>query len=203
MSAVVGLLALQGDFDRHREAFAELGCETRLVRRPQELDACSHLVIPGGESTTLVRLIDRVGLREPLLDFAAKRPVMGTCAGLILLADRLIEDGCGGHGVEPLRLLDVEVARNGFGRQVDSFTEDLHSLILEDEIPFPAVYIRAPRITAVGGDVDVIARRGDGRADGGEPVGVRYGHLLGLTFHPELTPDRRFHRAFLRLGEAD
>jgi 5'-phosphate synthase pdxT subunit len=194
----VGLLALQGDFDRHRQALAALGRPTRLVRRPAELADCSHLVIPGGESTTLVRLVDRARLREPLRDFAARRPVLGTCAGLILLARSLVDEDRRRHGVAPLGLLDVAVLRNGYGRQIDSFTEDLAVDALNGTRErFRAVYIRAPRITAVGEGVEVLARRDAG----GEPVAVRQGHLMGLTFHPELTDDRRFHAAFLALGE--
>ena len=122
MTGPVGLLTLQGDYEKHRQAFAALGCETFGVRRPAELDSVSCLVIPGGESTTLTRLIDRVGLREPLRAFAAERPVMGTCAGLIMLAGRLEGEERADFGVEPLGLLDCTVQRNAYGRQVDSFT---------------------------------------------------------------------------------
>ena len=196
MTTRVGLLALQGDYARHQEAFAALGCATQTVRRASELADCSHLVIPGGESTTLVRLIDRVGLRQALCDFAGERPVMGTCAGLILLARELVKEAPERHGVTPLGLLDCAVQRNGFGRQIDSFTEGLALDVLDDTgEDFAAVYIRAPRISAVGDEVDVIARRQ------GEPVMLRQGHLLAMTFHPELTADLRIHRAFLRLGE--
>ncbi|MFO7653627.1 MAG: pyridoxal 5'-phosphate synthase glutaminase subunit PdxT [Candidatus Krumholzibacteriia bacterium] len=191
---VVGILALQGDFEKHRQAFASLGRTVRLVRRSGELADCSHLVIPGGESTTLARLVDRAGLRRPLAEFAAKRPVMGTCAGLIMLG-RLAGEDPADHGVATLGLMDVMVQRNGYGRQVDSFTEDLSLESLDGSAePFAAVYIRAPRIAAVGSGVEVVVRRG------AEPVAVRQGNLLGLTFHPELTPDTRVHRAFLQMG---
>jgi pyridoxal 5'-phosphate synthase pdxT subunit len=187
----VGLLALQGDFAKHRQALADLGRASAPVRRPAELAAVGALVIPGGESTALSRLIDRAGLREPLLDFAAAgRPILGTCAGLILLARELVDERHPDwHGVRPLGLLDVAVRRNGYGRQVDSFTE---TLLLEGELggggPSEAVYIRAPRIEAVGAGVEVIGRR-----PGGEVVGVRQGKIIGLAFHPELGGDRRFH----------
>jgi len=192
----VGLLALQGDFEKHQHAFAALGTHTCLVRRPEELLACAGLVIPGGESTTLARLIDRCGMRAPLVNYAASRPVMGTCAGLIMLAGELATEYAGDeptdHGVVPLGLLDCLVQRNGYGRQVDSFSEETSIQPLTgDNEPFAAVYIRAPRILGVGDKAEVVITRDH------EPVAVRQGHLLGLTFHPELTADRRIHRAFL------
>jgi 5'-phosphate synthase pdxT subunit len=179
----------------HRQALAQLGATTTLVRRPAELDGCAGLVIPGGESTTLSRLIDRVGLREPLVQFARQRPVLGTCAGLILLARRLDGEQPGDYGIRPLGLLDCVVQRNAYGRQVDSFSEDISIEILTGSPePFRAVYIRAPRIVAIGDGVEVVAARGD------EPVGVRQGKLLCLAFHPELTRDPRIHAAFLKLA---
>ncbi len=195
MAKPVGLLTLQGDFDKHRLAFAALGRETLDVRRPTELDMVSCLVIPGGESTTLTRLVDRVGLREPLIDFAAANPVMGTCAGLIMLASQLTGEKRIDYGVEPLGLLDCTVIRNGYGRQIDSFTAavDISSLDSSSVDPFPAVFIRAPRITAVGPEIEVLARYRD------EPVIIRQGQLLGMAFHPELTDDLRIHRSFMRL----
>jgi 5'-phosphate synthase pdxT subunit len=194
MDKPVGLLTLQGDFAKHRAAFAALDCATRDVRRPAELAEVSCLVIPGGESTTLTRLIDRHGLREPLRAFAADHAVMGTCAGLILLAARLDDERPEEYGVTPCGLLDCTVRRNAYGRQIDSFTAPVALDVLDgSREPFPAVFIRAPRITAVGADVETVATHE------GEPVVVRQGRLLGLTFHPELTDDLRLHRAFLDL----
>ncbi len=194
MTAPVGLLTLQGDYDKHRQAFAALGRETRGVRRPGELAEVSCLVIPGGESTTLSRLIDRVGLRGPLREFAASHPVMGTCAGLIMMSRELDGETPGDFGVRPLGLLDCTVRRNGYGRQIDSFTADVDiSALAGRGDKFPAVFIRAPRIVAAGPNAEVVATHGN------EPVAVRSGHLLGLTFHPELTSDLRIHRAFLDL----
>lgn len=193
MPLPVGLLALQGDFEKHRQVFARADLQTQLVRRPDELARVGALVIPGGESTTLSRLLDRGGLRGPLSEFiAAGRPVLGTCAGLIMLARGLVDEtDPTWHGVQPLGCLDVTVRRNGYGRQVDSFTESLQLADdLDDGQPCDAVYIRAPRIVDLGPDVEVIARRPDG-----EPVGVRQGQLIGLTFHPELGRDGRFHAA--------
>lgn len=188
----VGLLALQGDYAMHRQALAALGRATALVRRPDELEHVAALVIPGGESTTLSRLIDRGGLREPILALAAAgKPILGTCAGLIMLSRGLEgETQPDWHGVRPLGLLDVTVRRNGYGRQVDSFTEPLR---LEGSLggdgTCDAVYIRAPRVVEVGPRVEVVGRRPDG-----EVVAVRQGRIVGLTFHPELGGDGRFHR---------
>lgn len=193
----IGLLTLQGDYEKHREAFAALGRPTVGVRRPAELAGVSCLVIPGGESTTLTRLVDRVGLREPLVAFAADHPVMGTCAGLIMMAAQTADEKTSDYGVAPLGLLDCTVLRNGYGRQIDSFTAPVSMRGLgEEPADFPAVFIRAPRIVAIGSGVEVMARHGD------EPVAVRQGHRLGLTFHPELTADLRWHRVFLRLVDA-
>lgn len=175
----VGVLALQGDFELHEQALDRLGLAHARVRRTAELDDVRALILPGGESTTMTRLIDRVGLRRPLLDFAASgRPLLGTCAGLILLANRIEEDRAR-HGVEPLGLLDVLVRRNGFGRQVDSFVDEV---ALADGGRAPGVFIRAPRILEAGAGVEVFARWGD------EPVAVRAGNVIGLTFHPEAHP---------------
>jgi len=191
----VGLLTLQGDYEKHQQAFSALGAETIGVRRPGELDRVGSLVIPGGESTTLTRLMDSVGLRQPLLDFAADFPIMGTCAGLIMLSRSLAGENRNDFGVEPLQLLDCQVQRNGFGRQIDSFTADIAIDILDGGTdPFAAVFIRAPRIVTVGPEVDVVAQYN------GEPVAVRSRNLLGMTFHPELTADRRIHQAFLDMS---
>lgn len=196
MTPVVGLLTLQGDYERHRQVFAALGCGTRGVRRPADLEGVGGLVIPGGESTTLSRLLDRAGLREPLRDFAARRPVMGTCAGLIMLASGLEDERRRDHGVVPCGLLDCTVRRNAYGRQIDSFTAPVDIAPLDgSREPFAGVFIRAPRIAGVGAGAEVVARHGV------EPVAVRQGRLLGLTFHPELTADPRIHRAFLGLWD--
>lgn len=191
----VGLLTLQGDYAKHEASFRALGCAVAGVRRPAELDKVRCLVIPGGESTTLSRLIDSAGLREPLRAFARQRPVMGTCAGLIMLADELEGEDPAVHGVRTLGLLDCTVRRNAYGRQIDSFTAPVvFDSLLTAGGPFPAVFIRAPRLVRVGPGVEVLARHG------GEPVAVRQGRLLGLAFHPELTDDLRLHQAFLDLA---
>lgn len=184
----LGVLALQGDYARHREALRRAGHDARLVGDAAALAACDALVLPGGETTTMLRLLQATGLREPLARFAAERPVLGTCAGLILLARRLTDGGR--VPAPPLGVLDVEVERNAYGRQIDSF-QDALALVPIDGGPFPGVFIRAPRIRGVGPGVEITVTRG------GEPVGVRQGRVLGLCFHPELTEDLRLHRYFL------
>ncbi len=190
----VGLLTLQGDFEKHQQAFAALGVETLGVRRPAELGDICALVVPGGESTTLTRLMDRIGLRQPLLEFAVDHPVMGTCAGLIMMSSGLVDEKNSDFGVEPLGMLDCLVRRNGYGRQIDSFSAPVGIDVLEGSShTFDAVFIRAPRIVEVGPLANVVA------VHDGEPVAVRQGNLLGLTFHPELTADGRIHQAFLEM----
>lgn len=192
MNKPVGLLTLQGDFEKHQQVFTSLGVETRKVRRPEELSGVCALVIPGGESTTLTRLMDRIGLRQPLLDFAVDHPVMGTCAGLIMMSSGLVDEKFSDFGVEPLGLLDCRVRRNGYGRQIDSFTAPVDiDLGQSHVVGFDAVFIRAPRIVEVGPRAEVVASLD------GEPVAVRQGRLLGLTFHPELTANGNVHQAFL------
>lgn len=186
----VGVLALQGDFALHAGLLAELGVAVKKVRRPEELGDCDGLILPGGESTTLCKLMRRSGLDEAIVEFAARRPVLGTCAGCILLARELEEAG----GVEPLGLLDITVRRNGYGRQVDSFEATVAGDGLDDAgASAPVSFIRAPRILRVGPALTVWARHD------GEPVAVRDGAIAALTFHPEVTGDPRWHRAWLAL----
>jgi pyridoxal 5'-phosphate synthase pdxT subunit len=181
----VGVLSLQGDYARHRDALAAAGAEPVRVSRPGHLDGLEALVIPGGESTTMLRLLDTTGLRGPLEAFVAARPVLGTCAGLILLARE-----AGALPAPPLGVLDVAVERNAYGRQIDSFCAPVTWSGAAE--PFDGVFIRAPRIRRVGAGVEVVARTADG-----EVVGVRAGRAAGLAFHPELAADRRVHRWFL------
>ncbi|NOT34145.1 MAG: pyridoxal 5'-phosphate synthase glutaminase subunit PdxT [Candidatus Eisenbacteria bacterium] len=185
----MGVLSLQGDFACHRAALEPLGVEVARVTLPADLAALDALVIPGGESTTMLRLMHSNGLRAPLAAFARQRPVLGTCAGLIVLgtsADRLPHP--------PLGALDVTVERNAYGRQLDSFEEVLEVPVLGGA--FHGVFIRAPRIGRLGRGVEVIARRG--RGPRGEVVGVRQRNVIGLTFHPELADDSRLHEWFVR-----
>jgi len=180
----VGVLSLQGDFARHAAVLAGLGVTPVRVSKSAHLAGLAALVMPGGESTTMLRLLAVTGMRAPLERFVRERPVLGTCAGLVLL-------GRGGDGLPapPLEVLDVVVERNAYGRQVDSFSRPVDVPVLGGR--FDAVFIRAPRIRRVGRGVAVVARRE------GEPVGVRAGRVVGLAFHPELTPDSRLHRWFL------
>jgi 5'-phosphate synthase pdxT subunit len=183
----IGLLALQGAFREHRHAFDDLEVETVEVRKPADLDTVDGLVIPGGESTTIRLLLREYGVLPVLRErIAAGFPVMGTCAGMIVLADTV--DGAPYDG---LAGLDIAVLRNAFGRQVDSFEQDLDVPTLGGG-PFHAVFIRAPVVDSVEPGVDVLAKLDDGRV-----VAVREGSVLGLAFHPEMTTDRRFHQLFL------
>jgi 5'-phosphate synthase pdxT subunit len=187
---VVGVLALQGAFREHALALEACGARTRLVRLPDDLEGLDGLVVPGGESTTMTMLMERVGLLEPLREAVlGGLPTLGTCAGMILLARR-ITDGLPGQ--VGLGALDIVVRRNGYGRQVDSFEAGLEVEGLET--PFPGVFIRAPVVEEVG-RAEVLARL-DGR-----PVGVCQGRVVGLAFHPELSGDLRLHGRFLRLVE--
>jgi 5'-phosphate synthase pdxT subunit len=188
----VGVLSLQGDFACHRGALEALGAEPVRVTLPRDLEGVAALVLPGGESTTMLRLLAATGLRAPVEAFVKSRPVMGTCAGVILLG-RGGSHGSQGLPAPPLGVLDVAVERNAYGRQIDSFHEDLEAPVVGGH--FHGVFIRAPRITRVGKGVEVIARRTAEAKH--EPVGVRAGHIVGLCFHPELTNDLRFHRWFL------
>ncbi len=185
----IGVLALQGAVREHERAITEIGAEAVRVRLPRDLAGLDALVLPGGESTTMRKLIDAYGLREPILALAhAGAPMLGTCAGLILLADRIID------GDEPVfRLLDLAVRRNGYGRQLDSFEAELETPGLPGG-PLHGVFIRAPIVEDAGPAVEVLARDADGH-----PVAVRQGQVLATAFHPELTSDRRLHRLLREL----
>ena len=180
----IGVLAVQGAFAEHMTILGAIGVEGVEVRLPSELEDLSGLILPGGESTAQRRLIDRWGLREPILELARSgAPIFGTCAGMILLS-RDIADG--DESVFPL--LDVDVRRNAFGRQLDSFETDLQVPVLGDQ-PVHAVFIRAPIIERIGPGVDVLARLDDGRI-----VAVRERNVVATAFHPELAGETRFHR---------
>jgi len=185
----VGVLALQGDFREHLAVLRGLGADAVPVRRPAELDEIEGLVIPGGESSVMDKLSRAFGLAGPLRDaIAGGLPVYGTCAGLIMLADRIL-DGIAGQ--QSLGGLDVSVRRNAFGSQVDSFETDLDIPAVGGE-PMHAVFIRAPIVEEVGPKATALARVDDGRV-----VAVEQGNLLGTSFHPEITGDTRFHEYFL------
>ena len=186
----IGVLALQGDFREHREVLERLEVAVPEVRLPRDLAGLDGLILPGGESTTIVRLLGTSGLLDPLRSLARDEfPIWGTCAGMILLAKRL-----DASGIPALEAMDIAVRRNAFGRQVDSFEADLSIPILGDP-PFHAVFIRAPIIEQVGPGVEVLARLADGT-----PVAARQDRLFATAFHPELTADLRLHRFFLQIA---
>ena len=191
----VGVLALQGDVSEHRAALADLGVDAAPVRSVTELDGVDAIVLPGGESTAIAHLLVTSGLLGPLeLRLRAGMPALGTCAGLVLLASSITD----GRDDQPaLGVLDVTVVRNGYGRQIASFES---STELEGGVRVPTVFIRAPRITEAGDDVEVLATIDVG--DGVHPVLVRQGPVLGASFHPELTADRTVHALFLDLASA-
>jgi len=185
----VGILAVQGAVREHVEALRAVGADPVLVRLPADFADLDALILPGGESTAMRRMIDQYGLREPIRAMArAGAPMLGTCAGMILLADRLSD------GEDPvLQLLDVEVQRNAYGRQLDSFEAEIDVPALGPE-QLHGVFIRAPVLSDVGPRAEVLARDPQGR-----PIAVRQGRVLATAFHPELTGDRRIHRLLLSL----
>ncbi len=189
----IGVLALQGAFIEHIEILRRTGVDAAEIKLPEELQDLSALIIPGGESTTILKLIHSNGLFQPLKRrIQAGFPVMGTCAGMICLAKKVLNSQ--ESSLEPLEVMDIEVKRNAFGRQVDSFEADL--LVSElGQNPYHAVFIRAPLIKKAGAKVRILAKLPDGVI-----VAAQQGNLLVTSFHPELTDDLRFHEYFLRLA---
>jgi 5'-phosphate synthase pdxT subunit len=188
MAVKIGVLGLQGAIPEHVKALEKSGAETRIVKRVDHLEGLDGLVLPGGESTTMRRLMDQYQLFDAIKRFAENKPVFGTCAGLILMAKQ-IEGQKGPH----LALMDINVRRNAFGRQVASFEADLKIEGIADH--FNGVFIRAPYILDVGPDVDVLSRYED------KIVAAKQGHFLTCAFHPELTDDTRFHQYFVKMVE--
>jgi 5'-phosphate synthase pdxT subunit len=187
----IGVLAIQGDFLEHQQVLARLGVDAPEIRLPSQLEDIDGLIIPGGESTTIVQLIDIYGFRQPLTErVRSGLPLWGTCAGMIVIADRLRD-----RRPDPLRLMDIDVSRNAFGRQIDSFEEDIALEGIEGP-DFRAVFIRAPAVNHMGDSVKVLAKVSDGR-----PVAVRQDRMLATSFHPELTGDDRVHQLFIRMVE--
>ncbi len=186
----IGVLAVQGAFAEHIAALKQLEVDTVPVRLPHQLDGVDGLIIPGGESTAISRLVQDYHLITEIRGLAGSGlPVMGTCAGMILLAKNNR-----GNGLEPLGVMDIEVRRNAFGRQKDSFETELPIPVL-GEAPFPGVFIRAPIIEQANNGVEILAKLPDGSG-----VAARQGKLLACAFHPELTDDLRFHRYFLDIA---
>ena len=183
----IGVLTLQGGFDKHIESLNKLGAETVKIREAEQLDSIDGLVIPGGESTTIIRLLKNFGIYDILKDKIEKGlPVFGTCAGMILLSK-----GISSHeNQDTLGLMDYKVSRNDYGRQIDSFDAQLKITGLGDT-PVPAIFIRAPRITEIGESVEILSEYD------GSPVMVREKNMMAASFHPELTDDIRVHSLFL------
>ncbi|MEX1294929.1 MAG: pyridoxal 5'-phosphate synthase glutaminase subunit PdxT [Candidatus Limnocylindrales bacterium] len=188
----IGVLRVQGAFAEHEALLRSIGAEAVPVRLPEHLEGLAGLILPGGESTAMRKLIDRWGLRQPVLELArAGAPILGTCAGLILLARDIVGDD------EPVfPLLDISVKRNAFGRQLDSFEADLDVPVLGDK-PVHAVFIRAPIVERTGDGVDVLARLEDGSV-----VAVRQRNVIATAFHPELSGEARFHRLLTTMAGA-
>jgi len=183
----IGVLAAQGAFAEHIAALRQLNAEAAPIRLPHQLAGLDGLIIPGGESTTISKLLSDYSLTDEIKDLASSgMPIFGTCAGLILMAKEISD-----ADAKPLQLMDIEVRRNAFGRQKESFETELFIPAIGDK-PFHAVFIRAPLIEAVNGNVEILAK-----LDNGNIVAVRQDNLLATSFHPELTEDRRFHQYFI------
>jgi pyridoxal 5'-phosphate synthase pdxT subunit len=182
----IGVLAIQGDFEAHQRRLEELGAKVVRVRKPAQLDVIDALVMPGGESSTMLKFLEQDGFFEKLKTFVRTKPTFGTCAGAILLAREVANPPQASLGA-----LDIRVRRNAYGRQLDSSIEALQTKLGGG--PLESVFIRAPKIEDIGKEVEVLAYRG------GDPVLVRQGKTMAATFHPELSPDTRVHAEFLKL----
>jgi len=184
---IIGVLALQGDFDAHRRRLEELGAKVVLVKKPEQLDEIDGLIIPGGESGTFLKLLGEAGF-EKLKQFVRLKPTFGTCAGAILLAKEVENPAQAGLGA-----LNIRIRRNAYGRQIDSSIREGKLLGDRHESPLEMVFIRAPKISHVGDGVEILA------TEGTDPVAVKQGRAMAATFHPELSEDTRVHQAFLDL----
>jgi 5'-phosphate synthase pdxT subunit len=184
MVVKVGVLALQGNYDKHRQILDRLGMQSILIRYPHQLDEVSGLIIPGGESTTMSKLIDATGFHQPLISFAQHYPILGTCAGLIMMGTLQQQD----ERVKTLNIIDITVTRNAYGRQLDSFVDDLTVSFDRQQQTIAATFIRAPQINAIESNIEILA------SYNAQPVAVRQGRHIGLTFHPELNDVSLFHQ---------
>lgn len=184
----IGVLGLQGAYAKHLAVLQQLDVQAVDVRKPGDLEECHGLILPGGESTTMTKLINEIDMHDALLKFSVDRPVFGTCAGMILMAAK-VDDG----RVKTLNLLDIEVERNAYGRQIDSFIDELDVTTNGQAFSMRGVFIRAPRIKNMGDGVEVLA------SVNGEPVLVQEGHHMAAAFHPELTGETRIHNYFSTL----
>ncbi len=183
----IGILALQGSFLKHEQTLKSLNVNTLQIRKPKELESCDALIIPGGESTTLIKLIDIYNFRNAICKFAENKPIMGTCAGAILLSKNTNDDK-----INPLELIDIDIERNAYGRQIHSFAQNINISNIDNSKSFEAIFIRAPKINRVGESVKILAILNK------EPIMVQNQNILALTFHPELTNDNRIHKYFLK-----
>lgn len=183
-ATIIGVLAIQGDYEAHQRALEALGAKVVLVRKPEQLEGIDGLVIPGGESSTFLKFLEREGFLGKLREFVARQPTFGTCAGAILLAKQVENPS-----QESLGAIDIAVRRNAYGRQLDSTIIESNSSLGKE--PLEMVFIRAPKITRTGPQVEVLALRDN------DPVLVRQKHILAATFHPELSQDKRVHQMFL------
>ena len=181
----IGILALQGNYHQHKIVLDILGIQSLLIRNARELNGCDALIIPGGESTTISKQIDNNKLRLTLSNYAIKHPIMGTCAGMIMLSSNESTDN-----MTPLNIMDFKVKRNAWGRQVDSFSANIN-LNFDENRPFHAVFIRAPKISNIGKDVHVLASYNN------EPILITNGKHVVSTFHPEMGEDCRIHEYFI------
>lgn len=186
MGKVVGVLALQGDFDQHEHALRNLKIQPKKVRSSEELKQCDALILPGGESTTFIKLLQKTGLYKAIQKFAKDRPLMGTCAGLITLAAKITS-----NSMETLGLIDIEVERNAYGRQIDSFIKTVQIPIFQDKPEFEGIFIRAPKILRLGKNVEKLGHLDE------QVVMARNRRILVTTFHPELSRDVRIHQYFI------
>ena len=185
MNKIAGVLGLQGAYEKHLQMLKLLGMESFIVRYPEEIKKCDGLVIPGGESSTISKLSEQMELRKPLADY--QKPILATCAGVILMSENEPTDK-----VKPLNKIPLQCERNAYGRQIESFSADIK--LEEDTDPFPAIFIRAPKISKITSDrVNVLAEFED------SPVLVQYKNIIAATFHPELSPDTRIHEKFINL----
>ncbi|MCF7804800.1 MAG: pyridoxal 5'-phosphate synthase glutaminase subunit PdxT [Candidatus Marinimicrobia bacterium] len=183
---IVGILAIQGAFHKHQQVLERLGVQSRLIKHPGELDEVDALIIPGGESTTMTKVLQSEKWSDVIELYARDNPVFGTCAGAILLSNQVDSDK-----VKPWHIIDMSVSRNAFGRQIESFLADIDWGAAGESVKIPAVFIRAPRINKIGDRVEILGRYE------GEPVVVRQGNAMAATFHPELTNDIAVHRYFI------
>lgn len=182
----IGVLAIQGDYLAHKARLEQLGAQVTLVRKPEQLDSVDAIIIPGGESSTFLNFLAERGFLEKLREFVSTKPTFGTCAGAILLAKEVENPPQASLGA-----LDIRIRRNAYGRQIDSSIVEAASKL--GPHPLEMVFIRAPKIVSTGDQVEVLAKAGD------DPVLVRQGRIMAATFHPELSPDTRVHREFLKL----